>query len=71
MAGKAVLSEQEKKMVDSVLGLVLYAVGVVLLVLGFSAWLSVLLPSLQGYGAEIVVGAIALVLSVAVFKVRV
>ncbi|MCL4400453.1 MAG: hypothetical protein M1348_02765 [Candidatus Parvarchaeota archaeon] len=71
MATKTLLSEQEKKQVDTVLALVLYGVGTVLLVLGFSSWLAALLPLLQGYGAEIIVGAIALVLSVSVFKVRI
>jgi uncharacterized BrkB/YihY/UPF0761 family membrane protein len=65
------LSESEKKMVDTVLGLVLYAVGVGLLAWGFLTWLYSALPSLNTYGADVVIGALILGISVAVFKVRI
>jgi hypothetical protein len=68
---RVTLLESEKKMIDSVLGLVLYAVGVVLLALGFIYYLGQLLPRIGYPGAEIIIGAIVIGLSVAVFKARV
>lgn len=71
MKAKSTLMESEKKMIDSVLGLVLYAVGVVLLALGFVYFLATGLPRIGYAGAEVVIGAIVIGLSVAVFRARI
>ncbi|MCL5009768.1 MAG: hypothetical protein M1433_02205 [Candidatus Parvarchaeota archaeon] len=68
---KSTLLESEKRIIDSVLGLVLYTVGVVLLAIGFTYYLSLLLPRIGYAGSEIVIGAIVIGLSVAVFKSRI
>ncbi len=69
MAKATRLSDQDRKMVDVVMGLVLFGVGVVLLAWGFVWLLNNVLPSLTWAGAEVVVGALAFGLGVAVFRV--
>ena len=73
MKAKAVsnFSEGERRYVDAVLGLVLYAIGAVLLALGFTWLLYSALPLLTYPGAEVLVGALTVGLSVALFKIRV
>lgn len=63
--------EEEKKMVDVVVGSVLYGLGLVLLALGFVYLLSQAVPKLGFDVSEIIVGAIVFVIAIAVFKVRV
>ncbi len=68
---KGTLSDSEKKMLDSVMGLVLFAVAIGLLAWGFLTGLEAVLPALNTWGAEIVMGALVFGVSVAVFKIRV
>ncbi len=69
MAKTTRLSDVDRRLTDVALGLVLYGVGIVLLALGFVWLLNQALPSLTWAGAEVVVGALAFGVSVAVFKV--
>lgn len=63
-------SEEERRYLDAVLGIVLYAIGAVLLALGFAWLLYTNLPSLTYSGAEVVVGALTVGISAVVFRGR-
>jgi hypothetical protein len=63
--------EEEKKMVDVIVGSVLYGLGIVLVVLGFVVVLSDAVPKLGFDVSEIIVGAIVFAISVSIFKVRI
>ncbi len=65
------LSEQDKQRVDTVLGLVLYGIGLAFLATGFFLALSEAVPSLTEGGAGIIVGAVVFGIGVAVFKMRI
>ena len=71
MAVRSKLAESEKRTVDTVLALVLYAVGIVLVSWGFSWLLYQAVPKLTNAGADVVIGAIVLGISVSMFKLRV
>ena len=64
------LEDRDKKLVDIVLGLVLYTVGVVMLALGFASVLYQLSPKIQYSGAEIIIGAVIFAIGMAAFRIR-